>query len=225
MTLPLLGMGPGGGTPVPSLVGANTGGTNFATAHSVDFPAVVNAGNKLILIISSGAAFAWTNLTGWTLEASDTTTSMKIYVYSKTAVGTEGGTTLTFNSSSNINTSQHLYVLSLPNNAITVGIDPAAVGTTNSIDGTGLSGLTSGNYIFIAGSATNRNDNNCNNPPSGYTNLLYQESGTTNSTSSTAQSLATASKYAPGVTAEDPGAWDWIGLQGTVKATVLVACR
>lgn len=70
--------------------------TTNATAHLVAMPATVNVGDVLVCLFGNdGSATTVTTPTGWTQESSEGN-GARLGVYSRTADGTEGGTTVDF---------------------------------------------------------------------------------------------------------------------------------
>lgn len=226
MTLPLLGVGPGGGAPVPSFIGNSKSGFNFVPSHNIVLPSIINAGDTILLAIFNGTGAAIsTPPSGYTLHFSETTQQPFVYIYRKTAVGNEGGTTVTFGFS-NSNTCNAAFVLKLVDNII-----ETPVFTRLPTSGTGfstppaISGLTLDDYIMLEFTTFNRNDNSPDGPSTGYNNFLGQESSTTNSTSANAISLGAAWKYAMQVTSETPGNMIWNGNLSSWRTGMIIACR
>jgi hypothetical protein len=75
-----------------------------STSHTIDLPATVNAGDVLLIPISSDGfpTITWDNSTAgaWTtVTALDAASTTKVFLFYKTADGTEGGKTLSFTTS------------------------------------------------------------------------------------------------------------------------------
>ena len=225
MTLPLLGVGPGGGAAVPSFIQSSVSSSpdTFDNTKSITLPGTVTAGSTLIVIINQTNQNADpTPPSGWSLitGGSEKSTADKCWIYKKdtTAAGTEGGTTLTWTFAGSCTGVLHFYELSLPVGQVEVTF---ATATDDPPDRTPSAG--SSTYIFIAVACTLANTTRCDAAPSGYSNLLYLESSNTDSASGAHEAMASAWILKSGVTHEDPGAFTWTGARTTPIAATISA--
>ena len=78
--------------------------------HNVSMPATVNAGDLLIVLFTNDGSATVTTLAGWTPLASTAEGShVRLSVYYKKAAGTEGGTTVNFNTSASEQAAAQVY--------------------------------------------------------------------------------------------------------------------
>ena len=223
-TLALLGVGPAGGNPIPSVIqtATSTAPDTFDTTKSITLPATITAGSKLLCIINeTNQSTTPTPPSGWTLVSggSETSTANKLFLYEKTASGSEGGTTLTWTFSGNCIANIHFYELSLPNNQIEVTFATATDDPPNHTPSAGTN-----DYIFIAVACSRQNTMNADAAPLGYSNLIYTESSTTNSSSNGEVAMATARVFKNAVPSENPDPFTWTGARTTPIAAT-ISCR
>ena len=220
MTMTLGGVGPFGGPVVPSLIRKfnSTAPDTFDTTQSIDCPAVITNGNYLIAIIctTNQSTVSVKPSVEWNLVSSTTSTSNKIFVYSKLADGTEGGTTLTWTFSGNCIAVIHCYEFLAP--AASFGAT-FATGTASPPAHT-ISGGPADCY-FIAVATSLANTVTCNTAPTGYSDLVYTESSITNSASTGQVAMATAWLFKNAATSEDPGDFSWSGTLTTPAAATI----
>lgn len=220
MTLTLGGVGPFGGPVVPSLIRkfSSTPPDTFDTTKSIDCPAVITNGNYLIAIIctTNQSTVSVKPSVEWNLVSSTTSTSNKIFVYSKLADGTEGGTTLTWTFSGNCIATIHCYEFLAP--AASFGVDFITASSSPP-----LRTITGGpaDCYFIAVATSLANTVVCNTAPTGYSDLIYTESSTTDSASGAHVAMATAWLFKNAATSDDPGDFGWSGSLTTPAAATI----
>ncbi len=220
MTMGLVGIGPGGGAPYPVImqrVEQGIGTDAFDNAKEIIMPARITAGSLLIAIISCTSTVS--SFSGFTLVASDVTTLNRVYVYKKTAAGTEGGTTLTVNMAGNGAAAIHFYEIKAPQNEVTVAF---GVGTD---DPPNVTLPATDNYALIAASSSRRNDNNVvttpDQLPAGYINPLYSETSGNNTSSTTSITMVSADGYKNAIGSENPAAFTWGGSLSTPMSVTI----
>lgn len=223
-SLLLFGVGPAGGAPVPSVIqtGTSTAPDTFDSTKDITLPSGITAGSKLLCIIDttnqntvSSAPSGWTLVSG----GSNTSTANKLFLYEKTASGSEGGTNIVWTFSGSCIATIHFYELSLPNNQIEVTFATATDDPPNHSPSAG-----SNDYIFIAVGCSLANTTRCDAAPSGYSNLIYTESSTNDNASGAHVAMATARVFKNAVSSENPGAFTWTGARTTPIAAT-ISCR
>ena len=111
LSLSLVPAVPALAAPVVASVTATAFGSD-TTAHLVAMPATVNAGNLLIVLFTNDGGATVTTPSGWTSLASatrGTPAQVRLSVYYKIAVGTEGGTSVGFTTSSGEQAAAQVY--------------------------------------------------------------------------------------------------------------------
>jgi hypothetical protein len=195
-----------------------------ANSHAVAMPATVTAGDLLLCVFTSHAFATVTTPAGWTLIGTTlNSTLVRTSRYARRADGTEGGTTVNFQTSVMEPAVAHVYRISgwfddgvlssaIADTAVTgsglypdpPALDPAAWDVENTL------------WLAVYGAA---NLGMTSGYPSGYTNGRYDESGGVvgrTSTGSARRESAAAS--------EDPGAFrndadqPWVGVTIAIRA-------
>lgn len=183
----------------------------------VSMPAVVNAGDLLLLLISpDGSAAAGISATGWTSKLSNAfSSSARIDVQCKIADGSEAGGTVTFTCSSSKAFSAQLYRISgWYGNLGGVEVSSAVGATTASPDPPSLTPSAGAlDYLWIA-TCVSSSSRNLSGIPTNYTNGLKTTDGSTTVIFSARRFLNAAS--------EDPGTFSLAGSSTTNAATIAV---
>ncbi len=149
--------------------------TTSAGSFSVPLPATVSSGDKLIVVFGNNGTGTVTWPGGWDLEETvGPSSNLSAVVYSKTADGTEGGTTITVTISSNGKAASYAWAYQ---NASTVEVSTDATGSNTTPDpGTVTPSWGSEDNAYIAlcvtipGAVTGY--------PSGYVSTGTQSTGT-----------------------------------------------
>ena len=152
-------------------------------------------------------------------DGSNTATANKLFLYEKTAGSSEGGTNYAWVFASSCIATIHFYELSLPNNQIEVTFATATDDPPNHTPSAGTN-----DYIFIAVACSRQNTMNADAAPLGYSNLIYTESSTTNSSSNGEVAMATARVFKNAVPSENPDPFTWTGARTTPIAAT-ISCR
>ena len=145
--------------PVPTLAApavASVTETAFGsdtTTHNVSMPATVNAGNLLIVLFNNDGSATVTTPAGWTQLASNATgTAVRLSIYYKIAAGTEGGTTVNFNTSASEQAAAQVYRITDWHGTTPPEISTAATGTSTAADPSSLNpaGWDVANTLWLA---------------------------------------------------------------------------
>lgn len=209
--LTLLGVGPeSSAASFPSIGSAATSarGTSLAASTTIVLPATINAGDLILVAISSNTNAAITfSATGYSSLISDTTSGSSFGVLFKSAAGTEGGTTLTINLSASGRTAQVAMDIrgwggATPGQAEAIG----ASGAPNPPSLTPAGGAA--NFLWIAIGQNKDTSNTLTSDPTNY-NLGVIDSGNSGSGSTGTPLIAAAARQLNAAT-EDPGTFTFL---------------
>jgi len=194
------------------------------TSHAVAMPAEVSAGDLLLVIFTNHAFPTVTTPAGWTLIATTlNTTVVRTSRYAKRSDGTEGGTTVDFQTSQMETAVAHVYRITgwFDDGVLADAIaDAAAVGDGLSPDAPSLApswGAASTLWIATYGA---QNLGRTSGYPASYTSGRYDESGGIVGRSSTA-----SARRENAVPSEDPGPFTNDASQPWVGVTIAVRPR
>jgi hypothetical protein len=195
---------------------------SFNTACNLVMPATITAGSTLVAILTTCATRTITAPAGWSLVGSsylhESGTVGSTYVYTKTADGTEGGTTISWTANSSVKSAFALYELGL-----TVGTVELLGAQTYDPPSLTPSG-GSREYIWIAhashyatGFAT------FSAAPSGYGSLISARTNAASSGSTGDRTTGSAHRVLT-ASAEDPGMFSYSGTPDPVlRASLTIA--
>lgn len=176
-----------------------------ATAHSVDYPATVNAGDLLIIIFACDANIAITAPAGYTtLDDEALAGAGHIGIYAKVAAGTEGGGTENLQTAASEEGCSQIFRISGWGGTIATDIDiaaPVAESTTTPDPPSVTAGWGADTNLFIAIVGAANDDAIATGGPSSWTNLLTVRA---NSGINDSPSIHTA-RLASSNAAENPG--------------------
>jgi hypothetical protein len=195
-----------------------------ANSHAVAMPATVTAGDLLLSIFTSHAFATVATPAGWTLIGTTlNTTVVRTSRYAKRADGTEGGTTVNFQTSVMEPAVAQVFRISrwFDDGVLTNAVaDAAATGTGLRPDPPALDPAAWGveNTLWLAVYGA-QNLGMTSGYPTGYTNGRYDESGGLVGRTSTGSARREAA-----VTSEDPSAFTndadqpWVGVTIAIRA-------
>lgn len=184
--------------------------------YSVTLPSTVNAGNTLVVVLGIMSAPAITPPAGWT-EKLDTSpgTGTRLGVYTKTADGTEGGTSISFTNSSSGECKYQAYAL-----GSTTGSVETATGFTSfgANDPPSITPSWSGDTLYLA--AIFGTGGNPSAAPSGYSGYSEHENASGDA----------AIAYKTGSGTENPGAFTassstWASLTVAIQGSTATAAN
>lgn len=200
----------------PTLFGSNT------TSHQVAMPAVVNAGDLLLVFFTNDGSATVTNPGGgWASRGTATNgTNVRASVYAKIAVGNEGGTTVNFVTSATEQAAAQVYRISgWGGDARDVQVSATANGSSAAPAPASLDpGWGAGETLWIA-FAGYSSGATVNSYPANYTNGTLSRSATTGTTA-TAE-VATA-RLETRAASEAPGAFALTATSAWVAMTVAI---
>jgi hypothetical protein len=119
--------------PIVASVTETAFGTD-TTAHYVDMPATVNAGDLLIVLFTNDGSAIVTTPGGWSSLASANGAAVRLSIYYKIAAGTEGGTTVNFATSASEQAAAQVYRIANWHGTTPPEISTAATGTSTAPD-------------------------------------------------------------------------------------------
>jgi hypothetical protein len=192
------------------------------TTAQLALPAGISAGSTLVAVLRygfwSGAAPASvTPPAGWTLVAQNTSGS-GIYVYRKTAVGTEGGTTVSWTSEARVCGFVFAEVSGAKGTVeaafAPASLDPPAHAPTGGVDET----------VWIAVTSTRRNDNDITAAPAGYGGFAKAETSPNNSSNAAMITIGGAYRQARAAS-EAPGPFAWAGASSNGPQACTISVR
>ena len=189
--------------------------------HNVTMPATVNAGNLLIVLFTNDGDATVTTPTGWSLLASNNTGShVRLSVYYKIAVGTEGGTTVNFVTSASEQAAAQVYRITDWHGTTPPEISTAATNTTAapnpaSLDPVGW-GVTDTLWLAVAGQDRGDQSGTTTYPAS------YDYGISTLSANNTASCRTLSARRALAAASEDPGAFTIPASEQWVAFTIAV---
>lgn len=166
--------------PVVASTGTYASGGTQVNPHPVPMPATVDAGDLLIIAFAMESGTAPAAPTGWTRHViSGAATNPVFHILLKDADGTEGGTTVDFETVSTSFACAQVYRITGWHGALADDVDlgTAASGTGNSPDPPSVAaGWGSAENLFICFYGTGNDDSDdAITPPTNYGNALYIE--------------------------------------------------
>lgn len=187
--------------------------TSFAadtTAHAVDMPTNVQAGDLLLVFFANDGSATVTTPTGWTLLSSDANGSaVRLSIYAKKALGTEGGTTVDFVTSATEYAAAfvHRYAAGTWYGDIATGVKvgTAATGTSTTPDPPAVVcpwGMINSHFTTVL--AKDEGTNTITLYPTSYTD---QQSVATGNAAGVVISNVRRSDVPDSTGSEDPGTW------------------
>lgn len=204
-----------------------------ATSHLVDMPAVVNAGDQLIIAFSSDGSSTVTPPSGFSqLHTTSNTNLVRLGTYRKVADGTEGGTTVDVVTSASCKAAAHTYRITSWHGTTIPEVGTAATGASVNPDPPTLSpswGAEDTLWLALAGInalvttsvyPTNYTDGTTSGTSSGNANTVISARRELNATSDDPSALTVSTNTewvaqtlairpaAGGAAATDPG---WVG--------------
>jgi hypothetical protein len=208
------------GFPTVSSVTTSNYTTNVTT-HNVSMPGTVAAGDLLICLFTNDGSATVTTPAGWSsISSTNNGTNVRASVLAKVATGSEGGTTVNFQTSATEQANAHVYRI------------PAAnwYGDLNGVEATGVSAGTttapnppslspswgSDNTLWLAYAGGSSYDG-VNSYPSGYTNGFHTQSNTGTAGASTASARLTSA-----VATNNPGSFSMASSESGVAVTVAI---
>jgi preprotein translocase subunit YajC len=175
------------------------------TDHNVDMPATVDAGDLLIVLFTNDGDATVTTPAGWSLLASDINgVHVRVSVYYKIAVGTEGGTTVNFVTSAAEEAAAQVYMITNWHGTTPPEISTAVTGSGKTPDPASLDpvGWDVADTLWLAVAGQDKGDEQPPTYPASYTDGISTLSSTGNEGCQThsARRVLTAAS-------EDPGAF------------------
>jgi hypothetical protein len=196
----------------------------YANSHAVAMPATVTAGDLLFVLFTNHAYATVTTPAGWTLIGTTlNTTVVRTSRYAKRSDGTEGGTTVDFETSVTEPAVAQVFRLTgwFDDGVVTDAVaDAASVGEGLNPDPPALTpswGVASTLWIAAYGA---QNLGQTSGYPAGYTNGRYDESGGVVARTSTASATRESA-----AASEDPGAFTNNASQPWVGVTIAIRPR
>jgi hypothetical protein len=195
-------------TPISTPSVANITQTIFASntlAHNVAMPDTAEAGDLLLVLFTSDGNTAVTLPSGWTQVASNAQSSnVRGSVYAKVATGSEGGTTVNFQTSSSERAAAQVFRIPADSWYGDIGTGIAQVSTTSTGNSPNPPSLDPGSWgtedtLWLAYWASGTSAS-INSYPSDYTNGLHTVagSGSDGAAASSAQFVLRAQSENPG---------------------------
>lgn len=180
------------------------------TAHAVSMPATVNSGDLLLILFCNNGSTTVNTPSGWTQEKNQLlwNSVCRVSVYSKTAAGTEGGTTVDVTTTSSEQAAAQVYrVTGWSDVELSAGV---VTGTQfPNPDALNPSGWGTEETLWIAVAAVS-DGTAASSYPTSYTNGFSTES--TGGTASERASIGSARRE-NSTASEDPGTFDYgVGL-------------
>lgn len=205
----------------PTIFGANT------TAHQVAMPAVVAAGDLLLVFFTNDGSATVTNPGGgWASRGTATNgTAVRASVYAKIAVGNEGGTTVNFVTSATEQAAAQVYRISgWGGDARDVQVSPTSTGSSTAPNAASLDpGWGAGEVLWIA-FAGYSSGATVSAYPASFTDGTLTRSATSGTTA-TAE-VATARRETRAAN-EDPGAFTltsssaWVAMMAAIRSRAI----
>ena len=200
--------------------------TNFAsdaTAHLVNMPATVNAGDLLLCIFACDALPSVTTPSGWT-SINSYSFSNRTAIFAKIASGSEGGTTVDFvTSASEAATAQVYRITGVSGGVTSSDITSAhATGTGSNPDPPNLdpSGWGTLDTLWIAVASCSDPVSGVTTYPTNYTNGTYSQSG-----SGTTHVQLASARRENNTAAENPGTYTLNASAGNGWSGITIAIR
>ena len=216
-------------SPVPTLAApavASVTETAFgtdATPHNVTMPATVNAGDLLIVLFTNDGNATVTTPGGWTQLASNVSgTEVRLSVYYKKAAGTEGGTTVNFNTSASEQAAAQVYRITDWHGTSPPEISTAATGTSTAPDPPSLNPAAWGvaDTLWLAVAGQDRGNQGAASYPASYTNgtsTLSNGAGNDNCRTLSGRKALVADSENPG-TFTLPASEQWVAFTIAVRS-------
>jgi hypothetical protein len=194
----------------PGIDTVQTSINNSTDSHTVAMPAVVSAGNLLLMIFSTRGELSHSTPAGWTkvffMDNIVTTSS----IYTKTATGAEGGTSVVIDGTTGKTSAAIVYSMTDVDHGESVEAT-GTFGSEGSDDSPPITpswGPREATYFCVCCDTSDPIDSPT--APTGYGNAILLEGGTNGD-----QGLQVAYKKA-NVTTEDPGEWGGTNINGSV---------
>jgi hypothetical protein len=192
-----------------------------ANSHPVVMPAQVNAGDLLLSIFTNHGFTTVTTPAGWTLIGTTlNTTVVRTSRYVKRADGTEGGTTVDFQTGTVETAVAHVYRITgwFDDGVLTDGVQDAAVtGSDQAPDPPALAPTWAVDKTLWIAAYGAENLGVTSGYPAGYANGRYDESGGLVGRCSTA-----SARHENAVAAEDPGPFTNNAAQAWIAVTIAI---
>lgn len=195
--------------------------SNDPTAQ-LALPPGIAAGSTLVAVLRYGH---WTGAApptvtppvGWSLVGQDTS-STGIYVYRKTAAGTEGGTTISWTTDNRLSAIVFAEVAGATGN-VEATFAPASNDPPAHTPAGG-----NADTVWIAVTSVSRNDNDVAAPPPGYSGLVKAETSPDNSSNGAQITMGGAYRQSTAAS-EDPGAFTWAGISTANPQACTISVR
>lgn len=190
-----------------------------ATAHLVNMPATVDAGDLLLVLFANDDNATVTTPSGWTLLGTDTnSTFLRLSIYYKSADGTEDGTTVDFVTSATEQAVAQVYRITGWDSIEGSIFDPNGSSTTPDPPSFNPTGWGVRDTLWIAAEA-NANGETVSAYPTSYTNGTNSVS--TGGVSTDRAGLGSARRE-NAVETEDPGTFTISGTTRWLAATIAI---
>ena len=203
-----------------------TGFATATTAHLVDFPATVNAGDLMILIAASDNATIQTTPAGWTL-LDKRTPNNQVYggVYALDAAGTEDGGTIDVVTAAAEEMSAHMYRITGWKGSIATDVDIStfveeATGTDAPNPASVTAGGGSDDNLWIVAVCSGDDDESVQTYSTNYGNGVSVSSG---SVTASAQPRSHSCRRELTAASDDADAWLLTGAEQWLAWTIVVA--
>jgi len=206
--------------PVVASVTETAFGTD-TTDHNVDIPAMVNAGDLLIVLFTNDGNANVTTPVGWTQLASNASgAAVRLSVYYKIAEGTEGGTTVNFVTSAAEQAAAQVYSITDWHGTTPPEISTAATGTSTRPNPASLdpAGWDVAETLWIAVAGQDRGDQG---EPTAYP-ASYTDGISTLSSNGTGSCRTHSAQRVLAVASENPGAFTIPVSEQWVASTIAV---
>lgn len=207
----------------PTINSLTTETFSAATAHNVDMPATVNAGDLLLaLITNDGNATITSPGGGWTQQTTlNSGTAVRGSVWAKVANGTEGGTQVNFVTSASEEMAAQVYKVPAGNwSGSLAGVEASAV-ASGSVNNPNPPSLNPGawgteNTLWLS-YAAGSSYTSVNSYPTNHTSGVHTISNTGTAGASTSSAWRTVN-----AASEDPGAFSMSTTSDAVAITVAI---
>lgn len=190
------------------------------TVHDIAMPATVNVGDLLVAVISNDGGATIATPAGWEAKGSDVAPSSgcRLSVFDRVADGTEGGTTVNFQTSANERCGGRIFRYT-GHSGVHTAVEATFAGDQSSTDGDPPNHVPSFgalDYAWIAATATSRGVT-FQNAPTNYSNGSAFGSGADSN-----HVLAATGTRTLNAANEDPGAFNFNSSGGHVSATISI---
>ena len=195
----------------PTIVNSASTQGGIGSSQALTMPASIVAGRALLAFVgtSGSGAGASTVISGWTKfgYCEGPTPFPVLAAFGKIAAGSDSGTIT--GGTTTYRTSTVYQITGWSGSLADIAV---AVMSTAALDPPALSGLTAGDYLFLAAA---RHSATLSAAPSGYAGLI--------NASTTGVFLGTANKAATGATGDDPGVFGGTSAAASIALTLAVA--